>query len=542
MPPTTLHDPLSQPRPFTRADQSPEAPAPSRIAESSGGIWLGLIVATGVVTRAAGLDGGLWLDEIYGVVDYFRQPLGELLTVFRYDTQHPLYSVLAHLAIAAFGEHAWSARLPAFLFGAGTVPMLYVLGRLVATRREALLASALLAVSYHHVWFSQNARGYTALAFFALVTTHLLIRALREEHAAAWAGFAVAAAMGVFTHLTMVFVVAGQALIAIWFIAAPAAADPGGPYDTRVRARRPDWRWPAAGFSIAAALGLLLYAPILLQVVDFFLHRPSSLRGVSTPGWALLESLRALQIGIGLAGLLAFMMVAASGVWSYARQNRLAFVCFVVPGVVTLAGALAVRGTLYPRFFFFLAGFAMLIAVRGALVIGRWLTARSMESVAARVARGEAIGTALACGMIVVSAASLAINYRLPKQDFVGAMEFVNGRTASGDLVAAVGPAAFVYRNYFAQPWDSIGSAGGFARLRSSGAPVWLLYVFPRYLEARDPELMASITRDCRHTGRFPGTVGGGDVMVCRAEPAAVALVSSGTAAAASPSLPGPHP
>ena len=45
---------------------------------------------------------------------------------------------------------------------------------------EALPAYPLIATSYHHVWFSQNARAYTTLALLRLVTSGLLLRVLRD--------------------------------------------------------------------------------------------------------------------------------------------------------------------------------------------------------------------------------------------------------------------------------------------------------------------------------------------------------------------------
>ena len=515
---TTTRDATRAYRSGTHAGQAAYGPA----GDSAGSdrritAWLAGVVLVAAAVRLVGLNGGLWLDEVYAVVDYFRSPLREILTVFGSDTQHPLYTVLAHAAIVAFGEHAWSARLPALVFGVATVPALYMLGALVASRREGLLAAALLAVSYHHVWFSQNARGYTALAFFAVLCTYLLIRGLREERWPLWLAYATGAALGVYTHLTMVFLVASHVIIAGWYLAAPAVADPA--LARSAPERRPDWRLPVAGFVASASFGALLYAPTFGQVLDFFLHRPSPLRGVSTPRWAFLEALRILQIGVGAAGLLVAGIVVACGAWSYLRRDRLALACFTLPGVVTLGGALLARGTMYPRFFFFLVGFALLTVVRGTLVVGGWLAVRLGTPEARRsMERPATFGTALAGLLIVTSAATLPLSYRHPKQDFDGALRFVNERRAPGDRVAAIGPAAFVYRRYLRQPWDSIRTAADFARVRSHGEPVWLLYVFPRYLDA---SLAAVIRRECPHVRGFPGTVGGGDVFVCRAEPLA---------------------
>ena len=128
--------------------------------------WAALIALTilAVLLRAIGLDGGLWYDEIRTLLDSVRPPLAQIVTEYPGNNQHMLYSVLAHISIRIFGDHAWSLRLPALLFGAATVPVLFVFARQFVGRREALLACLLLAVSYHHVWFSQMPAAH-ALAF-----------------------------------------------------------------------------------------------------------------------------------------------------------------------------------------------------------------------------------------------------------------------------------------------------------------------------------------------------------------------------------------
>ena len=82
--------------------------------------------------------------------------------------------MFANVFVTVLGESAWSIRLPAVLFGVASIPVLYALGERVTGTREALLACAILSVSYHHIWFSQNARGYTMLAFWTILSTFWL--------------------------------------------------------------------------------------------------------------------------------------------------------------------------------------------------------------------------------------------------------------------------------------------------------------------------------------------------------------------------------
>ena len=172
---------------------------------------LTLMTLGGLGLRVIDLNSGLWYDEIYSLVVSSRPPLREILTTYCGDIQHPLYSSLVHVSIVALGESAWTVRLPAVIFGVATIPLLFLVGRAVSTVHEGLLAAAFLTLSYHHVWFSQNARGYSALLFWTLLCTLLIYRGLEIRHRPLLLVYAVAAALGAYTHPTFVFIVVGHA-------------------------------------------------------------------------------------------------------------------------------------------------------------------------------------------------------------------------------------------------------------------------------------------------------------------------------------------
>ncbi len=234
--------------------------------------WIVALTALALALRLVRLNTGLWIDEIYAMLYSFRPSLTEIVSAFPRDNHHPFYAVLAHLSMSAFGESPWAVRLPAAIFGAATIPMLYLLGTRVATRRQAFLAATLLCVSYHHVWFSQNARGYAFLAFFAIAGAWLLLRGFEDGRWRFFLWYAAAVALGTYTHLTMVFIVVGHAVAcAIAFMTA-RQTQPGVV-----------WRRAATAFALSGFLTLLLYAPVLRDVTHYFATQPSKLKGVSTP-------------------------------------------------------------------------------------------------------------------------------------------------------------------------------------------------------------------------------------------------------------------
>ena len=476
----------------TRAPSEPE-PTPWKL--------LLLITLLAVVLRAIGLDSGLWYDEIRTLQDSVRSPLGRILTVFPGDNQHTFFSLLAHGSIAVFGDHPWSLRLPSMLLGSLTVPVLFFFAREFVGRTEALLASLLLAVSYHHVWFSQSARGYAALALLTVLSTWLLLRGLRRRQTSDFILYAIAAALGIYTHVTMVFLVASHALLCVLPLGLPFV--------------HPDWRrrWtlPLAGFVLAGVFAGLLYSPVLLDVNQFVVKKASPMRG-ATPGWALMELIKGLEIGFG--GVVAVIVGAAlfaAGAWRYLKQSRFLLGLFLLPGVITVAAAVALHRPVRPRFVLFLAGFALLVVVRGALEIGRRLQAgrpNGDDSVTTP-------GIALVAAMAVLSLVSLRVNYAYPKQDFAGALAFVESRNGAGDPVLTAGPATYPYQSYFQRPWTGIASQAALDSARARGRPVWVLFTLASYIEHDSPDLMKTLTTGCSVREVFRGTVGGGDVTVC---------------------------
>jgi hypothetical protein len=112
----------------------------------------------------------------------------------------------------------------------------------------------------------------------------------------------------------------------------------------------------------------------------------------------------------------------------------------------------------------------------------------------------------------IASAASLPENYRYPKQDFDGALQFIESRRAMSEPVATAGLARFPYAEYYGKAWSEIETTEQLATVRQGRSRTWLVYSFPEYMDAA---LVRSIRSECRPQQTFHGTLGGGDVIVC---------------------------
>ncbi len=148
----------------------------------------GGLTALAVLLRIPNLNSCMWLDEVLTMVRFARPSVSQILTSFPDQNQHMLYSLLAHASIRMFGEQPWALRLPSVGFGIASIWALFLVGRRLIGEKEALFACALMTVSYHHIWFSQNARGYMGLLFFTTLATWLWLEAMDRNSWGPWMG------------------------------------------------------------------------------------------------------------------------------------------------------------------------------------------------------------------------------------------------------------------------------------------------------------------------------------------------------------------
>jgi mannosyltransferase len=457
------------------------------------------LTALGAVLRIPRLDSGLWFDEIVTLMESVRLPVRAIVTAFPGYNNHPLYSLLAHFCVMAFGEHPWSLRLPAFAFGVASIPLLYLCAVAVTTRTEALLAVLLLTVSYHHVWFSQNARGYTALLCFVLLGTWLLIKLLERPRFPAAAAYSLVVALGCYTHLTMGFVAVSHAIVCI----RQAWCQPAS-----VR-RRLLVQTALVAMILTGVFAALLYLPMAEQIYAVLSGPRPATSAVATPKWAAVEALRGLRVGFGTVGVVAAVVLLTIGAASYSKRSPVVAFLFMSPGVLTAVVMLAGGLTIRPRFFFSLLGFGLLMLVRGGVECGASVERRL------GLARRQVMGPVLVVVIAAISLLSIGYNYRYPKQDYVAALEFIERSRVPSDLVVTAGLATYPYTRYYQRPWRPIERQEELDDVRARSNRVWVVYSFEEYMDAR---LVGGIHRSCKPQQIFHGTLGGGDVIVCTVE------------------------
>lgn len=481
------------------AKQPPKSPRqPSR----EGLVVVGLTgLAAAVRFKGAGHD--LWLDEITTLIRHARQAPAEIVMQASSSNNHLLNSLLSHCSLACFGESALALRLPALLFGIATVPALYGLARLLGSAREAGLAATLLALSYHHVFFSQDARGYSGFLFGCVLATYLLSRALRENRTWLWVGYVASMLVAMLSLLTAAIVVAAHASVALAWL-----------WRHRTRAEgRSHWKAALLAFAAIAYLAFHAYAFVVPDVLGFVFgeYRRSEV------GWRFsAELVREILVGLapgtlGGAALVPVSLVGLLGAVSLCKQNAFFLALLLLPLALTAGVVVALNAGIFPRFFILALPVAILLFARGTL----W----AVEAIASRAGtsqhplRAGLFATVLLLG-VGVSGWMLSRLHRLPKQDYTGARAFVLDHASATDAIVSVGTAAEGYRYY----WPALARTNRVSEVSAllrSGQSVWLLYAFPRDMEKRRPRLLRYIRENFREIREFPGTINGGGIRVC---------------------------
>lgn len=127
---------------------------------------------------------GMWLDETFSVW-MASHNIGDMLQwIVKIDQHPPLYYFLLHHWIKLTSSSPYDARFLSVLFGAATIPVIYLIGKRMAGGVMGMAAAMILAFSPFHIYYAQEARMYTLLTFNAAVAVYALVRLLTDSRSA----------------------------------------------------------------------------------------------------------------------------------------------------------------------------------------------------------------------------------------------------------------------------------------------------------------------------------------------------------------------
>lgn len=142
----------------------------------------GLIALTSIslALRLHDLDAeSLFMDEARQI-SYYALSLRDIITYAATQVQPPLDYWIGH-AVFLIDRSVFAARLPAALFGVGSVGLLAILLSRYCSWQVSLLTGLLMAILPFHLYFSQEARPYSIVMFLLLVVLWQLDNFMRDS-------------------------------------------------------------------------------------------------------------------------------------------------------------------------------------------------------------------------------------------------------------------------------------------------------------------------------------------------------------------------
>lgn len=492
-----------------RPPLEPHAPAPPEgtpshpsrgDAKMRAALALAALLLVAVALRLAKLDSQLWLDEVSALTGSIQRPFGEIVTRWPGSSSHILYELVARFGLLLFGVPV-GIRLPAAVFGIAGVALAYVFARRAFGQRPALVIAGLLTVSYHHVFFSQNTRGYTLLIALYLATLVLLVEAQRRGQVdpRLLGLYALAGALAAYSMPMGWFILPGQALavIGLWWYARATGRQPPLP---------PVLVGAAAAGGVLAAL---LYAPFIAGIVRFMRMNVATPEDGPRLGLGLVREVvdGLLAAFHGPIGLILVALFGLVGLVSWWRLHPVSLIAAFAPLVLEAVAVVAVGIGIHPRYF--AIALPVLLIVAGLGIESVVVVALAHAPIAPRL-RPAAIAGVLAAA-VLFSAWPLLHYYRYPKQDFLGAVAAVEARRPPCRVRVGVDVTGHVLEGYYHAGFVTAENLDGLRALEAGvgrTGPVCVVTTLEGLLAISDPDIVEYLRRHYRRVAWLPGTVG----------------------------------
>jgi mannosyltransferase len=382
----------------------------------------GSIFALAVFLRFYRLgDKQLWLDELLQVIHSSPQRFRELLLAITEDRgATPLDYLVQHVFVNVLGHSEFAVRFHAALFGALSIPVLYLLTRDLLDRRTAYLASLLYAVYPLHHHYSQEGRPYSLFTLLTLCSYFAFLKLLRANNVTRQVSYGLITTLLLFSSYFGFWVIVSQ-IVVLGFLR-----------QRRVReSLRADQT--ASSFRVFAV-------PILVSFIVFApwpIFASKTIYGYQTsprkPGWELLPLLlreisdRSYPLSVILIGLAGVGAVALKKSKSGQLVLLLSWFLLPIPLIVI---------TVWQREYFFAT--RQILFTTPALYILVACGILSLPELLRTSQRARsAVRILLVSTVVIISLVVIALHSPDKREDLKGVATFLDERVTAKDVIIA---------------------------------------------------------------------------------------------------------
>jgi mannosyltransferase len=262
-----------------------------------------LIVAVSLLRRTELIHVYYWIDEGLSV-GIASHPLAHIPGLMRQDGSPPLYYLILHVWMAAFGHGVVATHVLSLLFATAAIPTAYWAGASLFDRRTGLICAVLAAGSPYLTSYSEETRMYAFMALLSIVVAASFVHAFVRRRPRAIPAFVVSLTAALYTHNWGLFLGAMCGVAYLWCLWSQTE-------------RRAMVRDGAIAFG-AVALLFLPWVPTLL----FQARHTGAPWDLPPVVWSLSQGLYFLVGGRGVAMLI--LLAGGAGLFTLRARPQLA--------------------------------------------------------------------------------------------------------------------------------------------------------------------------------------------------------------------------
>lgn len=345
-------------------------------------LFLIIISIIGVGLRSYELTArSLWFDEAFSW-RLIQFPFSEMIARDATDVHPPLYYILLKLWSVVFATSLVAMRSFSVLFAGLTILAGYLFTSYAWRSRPAgFIAAILLALSGFQIQFAWEARMYTVGTFLVLISSWLLLRAIRGRQIADWVFYALCISALSYVHYYAFFSIAAQGVFVLGYIIVQTKGRLGEILQLRTF-------WLATGAFVLAAALFIPWLPTFLSqnsqvqesywipniggwsVPDTFYRMFAPTSGIPSHagiGWILLAVLPVVATCMGWLLLILLVKRSSNKTNTVYDAAWLIFLSGTIPFVISIALSFLGQSLYQDRFFvfahlFIIIGLAVLLS------------------------------------------------------------------------------------------------------------------------------------------------------------------------------------
>jgi len=173
------------------------------------------LILSGSILRFYNLGyNSLWLDEAVTYTTSVKTFTEIWAVIGSGDFNPPLFYWLEK-GMLIFGSSEFILRFIPALLGILTIPLFYLIGKEFLDRNAGIIAAALLTFSSFHIYYSQEARAYSPMLFFASLAMLFFLKAIQQNDTKNWILFGLFSAIAFWLHFYVIVLIASLVLFTL---------------------------------------------------------------------------------------------------------------------------------------------------------------------------------------------------------------------------------------------------------------------------------------------------------------------------------------